>query len=353
MTSTALDQLRQKLETLELDAFWVAKPENVRYLSGFTTPDDAKVLVTKDQVLLYTDARYAVQAEQESRVPVHIARFEEVFEHAKPIVQGKRIGFESDAVLYEGFEELNIGLGADLKAVKGLIDGMRLIKTPEEIAAIRQAAMIADAALESLLPKLQPGVTERDFALELEFEMRRRGANGAAFEIIVASGERSAMPHGVASNRVIQEGDLVTIDWGARLNGYYSDCTRVYPVGEISDQLKNLYRAVLEANKLGLAAVRPGARCKAVDAVARDYLKSVGFEKEFAHSLGHGVGLAVHEQPRLSYRAEEAEVLEEGMIVTVEPGVYIPSVGGARVEDLVVVTTDGYEALTKLPKYNL
>jgi Xaa-Pro aminopeptidase len=346
-----LDQLREKLETLELDAFWISKPENVRYLSGFTTPDDAKVLVTKNRAVLYTDARYAVQAEQESRVPVHVARFEEVYQHAKPIVQGMRIGFESDAVLYEGFEELTNGLGADLKAVKGLIDDMRLIKTFDEIEAIRRAAIIADAALEALLPKLQPGVTERDFALELEFEMRRRGADGAAFEIIVASGERSAMPHGVASDKVIQNGDLVTIDWGARLNGYHSDCTRVYPVGEISSQLEDLYRAVLEANERGMAAVRPGARCKAVDAIARDYLKSVGFDKEFAHSLGHGVGLAVHELPKLSYRAEEAEVLQEGMIVTVEPGVYLAGVGGARVEDLVVVTANGCEALTKLPKY--
>jgi Xaa-Pro aminopeptidase len=346
-----LDQLRQKLESLELDAFWVAKPENVRYLSGFTSPEDAKLLVTKNQVFLYTDARYTVQAEQESRVPVHIARFEEVFEHAKPLAQGTRVGFESDAVLVEGFEELSQGLEANLKAVKGLIDDMRLVKTPEEIAAIRRASEIADAALEALLPKLQPGVRERDFALELEFEMRKRGADGAAFEIVVASGERSAMPHGVASSKVIAEGDLVTIDWGARLNGYHSDCTRAYPVGEISSQLRDLYRAVLEAEERGVAAVRSGASCKALDAVARDYLKSVGFEKEFAHSLGHGVGLAVHEEPKLSYRAEESEILQAGMVVTVEPGVYLPSVGGARVEDLVVVMDSGCEVLTKLPKY--
>jgi Xaa-Pro aminopeptidase len=204
-----------------------------------------------------------------------------------------------------------------------------------------------------MLPKLTAGTTERDFALELEFEMRKRGADSAAFEIIVASGERSAMPHGTASSRAMQNGDLVTIDWGAALSGYHSDCTRAYPIGEISEQLKQMYNAVLEANMVAISHVKAGVGCKELDTLARDYLKTQGYDEAFSHSLGHGVGLAIHEAPTLSQRTEDNAVLEIGTIVTIEPGVYLEGIGGVRIEDLLLVTENGCEILTGLPKPKL
>jgi Xaa-Pro aminopeptidase len=348
-----IEQLRQKLTHLELDGIWIAKPENIHYLSGFTTPKDAKLLVTHTEIILYTDPRYTVQAKKESSVPFHIARFEAVYEHAKQFTSGKKIGFEADAVLYSSYEALSEHLGANLQSVTDVIEPMRISKTTKEISQIHKAAQIADAALEAMLPKLKAGTTERDFALELEFEMRKRGADSAAFEIIVASGERSAMPHGTASSRVMQNGDLVTIDWGAALNGYHSDCTRAYPIGEISSQLKHMYNAVLEANLLAIRHVKAGVGCKELDTIARDYLKTQGYDEAFAHSLGHGVGLAIHEAPTLSQRADDNAVLETGTVVTIEPGVYLEGIGGVRIEDLLLVTESGCEILTGLPKVRL
>jgi Xaa-Pro aminopeptidase len=349
-----LNQLRQKLTALGLDGLWVAKPENIRYLSGFTTPKDAKVLVMHDQILLYTDSRYTAQARLESNIPFETKRYEEVAEHAKQFTTGKKIGFESDAVLYSSYEELQKGLeAAAFIATKDVLEPLRAVKTPEEILNIKKAAHIADRALESMLHHLKAGMRELDVALELEFAMRRMGAQAAGFEIIVASGERSAMPHGLASSRELQNGDLVTIDWGALVDGYHSDCTRAFPIGEVSDKLRHMYNSVLEANLLALAQIKAGAGCKTLDSVARDHLKACGYETEFAHSLGHGVGLAIHEAPRLSFRAEDSEVLEAGNVVTVEPGVYIEGFGGVRIEDLVVVTENGCETLTSLPKVKL
>ncbi len=348
-----LAQLRHKLQALELDGIWVAKPENIRYLSGFTTPKDGKMLVTQNEVFLYTDARYTVQAAKESRVPVQTARFEEVYAHAKAFTQGQKIAFESDALLYKSYEELSAELGASLHATTDLIEPFRAIKNQAEINAIRQAAKVADAALEAVLPQLQAGIRERDFALLLEFEMRQRGADAAGFEIIVASGERSAMPHGTASGRTIQEGDLVTVDWGALQDGYHSDCTRAYSIGQISSQLKNMYNAVLEANLLAIEHVKAGVGCKELDTIAREHLKSLGLGDAFKHSLGHGVGLAIHEAPSLSQRTDDAVLLEAGMLVTIEPGVYLDDLGGVRIEDLVLVTENGCEILTSLPKPRL
>jgi Xaa-Pro aminopeptidase len=345
--------LRQKLSELGLDGLWVAKPENIRYLSGFTSPKDAKVLVTQQEILLYTDSRYTAQARVESKIPFETKRYEDVVEHAKQFTAGKKIGFEADAVLYSSYEELQKGLeAAELIATTAVLEPFRGIKSPEEVTAIKKAAHIADRALESLLP-LKAGVREIDVALELEIAMRRMGAQAAGFEIIVASGERSAMPHGLASPRELQEGDLVTVDWGALVDGYHSDCTRAFPIGQVSEKLRHMYNSVLEANLLALAQIKAGAGCKMLDAVARDHLKTQGYETEFAHSLGHGVGLAIHEAPRLSFRAEDSEVLELGNVVTIEPGVYIEGFGGVRIEDLVLVTENGCEILTGLPKPRL
>ena len=345
-----LESIRAGLSKLDVQALWVAKPANIRYLTGFTSPSDAKLLITEADAVLYTDARYTVQAQAECRVPHVIARWEEVFAHVKPLVSGKNVGFEADAVLYSDFNELLQGLGVTLLPVMGIVEALRAVKTPIEIQKMRHAAQIADVALEQILPLVIPGASERDIALELEVQMRRLGADGAAFEIIVASGERGAMPHGTASRKLIQDGELVTIDWGATIDGYHSDCTRTVAVGQVSDKLREIYRTVLEAHRLGVAAVRPEASCFDVDAIARDAIQNAGYGEFFGHSLGHGVGLDVHEMPRLSFRAPAQERLEIGNVVTVEPGIYVPGIGGVRIEDMVLVMVDGCESLTHAPK---
>jgi Xaa-Pro aminopeptidase len=253
-------------------------------------------------------------------------------------------------VLYSDFNELLQGLGVPLLPVVGIVEALRALKTPDELQKMRHAAQIADVALEQILPLIVPDASERDIALELEFQMRRLGADGAAFEIIVASGERGAMPHGTASHKLIQDGEFVTIDWGATIDGYHSDCTRTVAVGRVSDKLLEIYRTVLEAHRLGMAAVQPNAHCFAVDAIARDFIQGAGYGEFFGHSLGHGVGLDVHEMPRLSFRAPAQERLEVGHVVTVEPGIYVPGIGGVRIEDMVLVTADGSESLTHAPK---
>ncbi len=345
-----LESIRARFAEFEIHALWVAKPANIRYLTGFTSPSDAKLLVTESAAVLYTDARYTVQAQNECRVPHVIARWEEVFAHVKPLVSGKNVGFEADAVMYSDFHELLQGLAVSLRPVTDIVEPLRAIKTPIEIQKMRHAAQIADVALEQILPLIVPGASERDIALELEFQMRRLGADGAAFEIIVASGERGAMPHGTASHKLIQDGELVTIDWGAFLDGYHSDCTRTVAVGQVSDHLLEIYRTVLEAHRLGMAAVKPDAKCFDIDAISRDFIHGAGYGEFFGHSLGHGVGLNVHEAPRLSFRASGDERLEVGNVVTVEPGIYVPGIGGVRIEDMVLVTLGGCESLTHAPK---
>jgi Xaa-Pro aminopeptidase/Xaa-Pro dipeptidase len=342
--------VRASFAGFEIHALWIAKPENIRYLSGFTAPKDAKLLVTATDAVLYTDARYLVQANEESRVPVHIARFDEVYAHAKPLTQGMNVGFEADAVLYSQFSELLNGLETTLRPVTGIVEPLRAVKNADEVQHIRHAAQIADVALEHVQARIRPGVTEREIALELEFEMRRAGADGPAFEIIVASGERGAMPHGTASDKVIADGELVTVDWGALVHGYHSDCTRTFAVGKVNDELRKIYNVVLEAQRLGVAAVKPGGSCFEADKVARNCITAAGYGEYFGHSLGHGVGLQVHEGPNLSFRSPPEQRLEPGNVVTVEPGIYVPGVGGVRIEDLVLVTEDGAEVLTRLPK---
>ena len=348
-----LSRVREHLRALGVQALWVAKPANVRYLSGFTTPQDAKLLVTLEDALLYTDGRYTVQAEQESRVPHYIARGQEVFDHAKHIVAGLEVGFEADAVTYAQFDELKEHLGAKLKAVKDVIEPLRAVKTPEELAKIRAAAKLTDQALEHVLPEIVPGMRERDIALELEFEMRRLGADAAGFEIIVASGQRSAMPHGVASNKIIEEGDMVTVDMGALLDGYHADLTRTFPMGEPHPTLRRVYQVVLEAQQLALASLRAGVKCFDMDKIARDHITAAGLGEHFVHGLGHGVGLAIHEGPNLSYRTAPDVLLEAGAVVTVEPGVYLPGLGGVRIEDLVAITPTGIDLLSHAPKVHL
>lgn len=346
-----LEQLRATLQERGLDALWVSQPVHVRLVSGFTSPEDGKVLVTADNATLYTDARYTVQAQEEARIPQHIARPPTTYQHAAESLSGKKVGFEADHLTVAGLEELKQHWPtAELIPTQNLMYDLRLVKTEDEVSAIRRAQDLADRVFAEVRPLIQPGVRELDIALEIEQRLRRAGAT-PAFDIIVASGPRGAMPHGTASERVIGDNELVTVDMGAQLGGYHSDMTRTVAVGNPSEELRQLYRAVLESEEAAVQAVRPGVKTHDLDVISRDVLAGHNLAQYFSHSLGHGVGMAVHEGPSLRQNSED--VLQPGMIITIEPGVYLPDVGGVRIEDLLLVTEDGYEVLSHAPKETL
>ena len=333
------------LEPLELDALYITRPENVRYLSGFPHPEDAQVLLTPEGAFLLTDPRYP-EAERESQIPAKVLRREEREALLKDL-RG-RVGFEAEHLPYAALERLRELSPVEWVPTKGVIERLRLKKTPEEVARIRKAQALAEKALEHALDLLKPGVEEREVALEMEFFLRKAGAEGAAFPPIVASGVRGALPHAGASEKRLEAGELVTLDLGAKVAGYHSDMTRTVALGKPPLEMRRVHQAVLSALEVALENLRPGRTGKEVDALAREELKRHGLDRYFVHSLGHGVGLAVHEGPSLSPYTEE--VLEPGMVVTVEPGVYLPGVGGVRIEELVLLTEDGIELLSRFPR---
>ncbi len=332
-----------------LDVLFVSNPYNVRYLSGFVEGKDAKVVITRMGATLITDGRYIVEAAQQ-RFPHRILlKRTEMNRLLSEFFQG-RVGIEADhlsVATLEGFKRDFPDL--EFVSTTGIIENLRKRKTPEEIAHIRKAAQLADRGFEYILPFIKPGVREIEVALELEYFLRKHGSEGLAFGTTVASGERSAMPHGGASERIIQSGELVTLDFGCVVSGYCSDMTRTVAVGQVSAELQGIYQAVLEAQTLALEAVAAGKKGQELDALARDHLNQQGYGEYFTHGLGHGVGLFIHEAPGLGQTSED--VLEAGNIVTIEPGVYIPQVGGCRIEDLVLVTEQGHEVLSKSPKH--
>ncbi len=330
------------------DALLVTKPENVRYLSGFTAPEDAWVLWRPEGGLLLTDARYAEQAPAESRLPVEIVNPREGRGFLEPHVRGLRVGYEAGHLPCAELERLGEATTARWQATAGIVEKARTVKTSEEIARIRAAAELADRGFAFVLELLRAGARERDLALELEFWLRKQGAEGPAFDFIVASGPRGALPHGVASDKVIEAGELVTLDFGAIVGGYRSDMTRTVAVGSVAPELRRIFDVTLAALEAALEAARPGVRARELDAVARGVIVEAGYGERFVHSLGHGVGLEIHEAPFLHRSSED--VLEPGMVVTLEPGIYVPGVGGVRIEELVVVTASGIELLSHSPR---
>ncbi len=332
------------LEPLGLDALYVTRPENVRYLSGFPHPEDAQVLVTHEGAFLLTDPRYP-EAEQESRIPARVLKREEKEEVFKGL-KG-RVGFEAEHLPYAALERLRELAPAEWVPTKGVIERLRLKKTPEEVERIRKAQALAEEALAHALTLLKPGVLERDVALEIEFFLKRRGAE-VAFPPIVASGVRGALPHAGASEKALEAGELVTLDLGARVEGYHSDMTRTLALGRVDGELKRAFEATLAALERVLEVLGPGKSTKEMDALAREELKRFDLDRYFVHSLGHGVGLAVHEGPGLSPYTEET--LEAGMVVTVEPGIYLPGIGGVRIEELVLIRDTGIELLSRFPR---
>jgi Xaa-Pro aminopeptidase len=346
-----------------VDALLIARPENRRYVTGFTG-SAGLVLVTRDAALLAVDFRYYEQAAAQAPAfrmirggPDPAAALADAFGAApagggapSPAEEPRpaRIGFESEFLPYAQVERLRERLAPAQLVPLGDVDRIRWVKDGAEIAAAARAAGIADGAFERLLGMLRPGLTEREAALELEIAIRRAGGERLAFDTVLASGPRGALPHGRATDRVMQRGDFVTVDFGAVYDGYVSDCTRTVALGSADARQREVYEAVLAAQLRALEAVRPGVACRDVDAAGRAVIAAAGFGEAFGHAVGHGIGLDVHEGPPVSPRSDA--VLEPGMIVTIEPGIYIPGWGGVRIEDAVVVTEGPARILGRLPK---
>jgi Xaa-Pro aminopeptidase len=346
-----LQALRQRLEADGIDALVVTKRENVRYLSGFTGTSGA-LRVASDEAVLITDTRYAEQAGSEA--PAFAL---EVSSGAPALLAAmrtgkRRVGFEADALWYELWHRMREAVegkrGGVLIPCHGLVEIQRARKDAAEVARIERAAAIAAAALEAVRPMAVPGAAETDLALEIEFHMRRAGAESVAFDLIVASGPRAALPHGRASGRRLQAGEFVVFDIGARFEGYHSDMTRTLFTGRPGPRERALYDTVLAAQDRAIGAIRPGVAGRVVDEAARTVIAEAGHSEHFGHGTGHGVGLEVHESPRIG--SASADVLETGMVVTVEPGVYLPGECGLRIEDMALVVETGCRMLTPRPE---
>jgi Xaa-Pro aminopeptidase len=323
----------------------VTNPTNVLYLVGFESTN-AALVVDRERVRLFTDFRYRAAAASVEGVEV-VETERNIWRGLGKLLAGTRIGFESEHVTYARWQTLADG-GADLVPTSGQVEALRAVKDDDEIERIARAAEIATRALERLLEQTWTGRTERELANELERLMREEGADDVAFPSIVAAGENGALPHAHPGAQRIEPGTLVTIDWGAKADGYCSDCTRTFAVGEIGDELRRIYDVCMTTQSESLTAVEAGRSGFDVDAVAREHITAAGFGENFGHGLGHGVGLEVHEGPTL--RPESEDTLAPSNVVTVEPGIYVPGLGGVRIEDLVVVTDGEPRILTRFPK---
>lgn len=346
-----VERLRKEMDEQGIGALLITDVTNRRYVTGFTGTSGF-ALVTAEHALLITDFRYVTQAQEQTPHFKVIKHRDSIWEQVAEQCQAlgiEALAFEAEHLTYAAYRELEKQMGSrELKPTSALVENLRQIKDEQELARMQKAADIADRAYAHILTFIRSGMTEREVMHELEFTMRRLGASSSSFDIIVASGIRSALPHGVASDKRIETGDLVTLDFGAVYDGYCSDITRTVMVGEPTEKQREIYDIVLTAQKRTIDELRPGMTGREADAVARDAIAEKGYADHFGHGTGHGLGLNVHEAPRLSPKGET--VLEPGMVVTVEPGIYIPDFGGVRIEDDVVITETGCRRLTKSDK---
>jgi Xaa-Pro aminopeptidase len=342
------DRLVALLDERELDCLLVTNLVNVRYLSGFTGTNGA-CLVSRDERLFFTDFRYVERAGAEVREFERIEAGREMLGDLARRLHG-RAGFDDAHVTVRTHRVLaeKAGEGVELVPAGGLVERLREVKDEEELRAMRAAAEIADSAYERLREQGLAGRTEREVAISMVRHMEERGAEGPSFPAIVAGGANGALPHAEPRDVEIPAGTLVVVDAGARVDGYCSDCTRTFATGPVDDEALHVYELVRRAQREALAAARAGAGRREVDAVARGIIEEAGHGERFGHGLGHGVGLEIHEDPRLTRAAEGS--LAAGNTVTIEPGVYLPGAFGVRIEDLVAITEDGPEVLTGFPK---
>ena len=350
-----ISKLREKTPLNAWQAALITSSVNRRYLSGFKS-SEGWIFITPDESYFFVDFRYYAAAKKQvsSLNVVLTSDFKADFLKIARKHQVETVLIENDGITFSDalkvekwLKEDNIALSKQNSLDKALYS-LRAKKTPFEIKNIKTAQEIAENALRELLLLIRPGVTEKELAFELEFLLRKEGAEAIAFDLIVASGKNSAIPHAEPSDKPIEVGDFVTIDMGAVHGGYHSDMTRTVAVGAISDEQRRVYDVVLEAQKMAINAVKPGTPCKDIDAIARKFIAESGYKNCFGHALGHGVGLEIHEKPFLSTRSED--ILQPGMILTIEPGIYLANAFGVRIEDMLLVTADGHENLTAIEK---
>jgi Xaa-Pro aminopeptidase len=354
-TANRLAKLRQKLTEKELDGIFISQPENRFYLSGFNGSAGYLFITTKNAILA-TDFRYIEQAKAQApdyQIFQITGKLEEWFPRLTGEINTKRLGFESGDVTFGFYEQLTevltkAGSKVQLVPIEGLVESIRTIKEPEEMALIAQAAAISDSAFAYVVNKIHIGMTEKEVAWEIEKFMREHDSQPVPFELIVAAGPNSALPHAKPSLHQIKAGELVVIDIGAKVSGYASDLTRTICLGKPDDTFNKVYDTVLGAQLAVLALIKEGMTGEMADSLARTVIKEAGYAEAFGHALGHGVGLVPHEPPRLG--PNSTEVLTSGMVFTVEPGIYLPGWGGVRIEDLVVIENGQLRVLSKAPK---
>lgn len=333
--------VQNKLSEYNLDALLVTNMYNIRYLANFTGTTGL-VLITKDNAYFVTDFRYTEQAAEQAEGFEIVKNEGLIYNEVARIVEEdgiKTLGFEEENVTFSTYQTINDLIKCELKPVSGIVEKLREVKTEAEIEVLQQAVDIAEKAYDYILGFVKPGVTEIEVATELDFYMRKLGATGVSFDIIVASGVRSAMPHGVATDKVIEEGDMVTIDFGCYYKGFASDMTRTFAVGDPGEKMKEIYEIVKEANRRVTEVAKAGMTGAELDAIARDYITEKGYGDAFGHTTGHGLGLEVHEGPAVSFRNDEK--LVKNNVITNEPGIYLPGIGGVRIEDDLVIKEDG------------
>lgn len=345
-----LKNIRKQLSSWNIDALLITTMENIRYLSGFTGSSGV-IIITTNQSFFLTDSRYAEQSKDETsgfKIRIYKKQIEDVACLINEIKPG-RIGFEAKGITYETYRKLKA-----LIHIKGLIPvpedicRIRARKDAYELKLIKNAISLSTVGFNAAIDCIATGVPECDVAFDVEMAMKKRGAEGLSFDIIVASGKRAALPHGKASDKKIKKHEMVIVDLGAKHQGYNSDETCTFVVGRPSKEQKKIYQVVKDAHDKAIEVVEPGVKASLIDFAARDFIKQAGYGKYFGHGTGHGVGLAVHEWPNISPYNNQA--VEEGMVFTIEPGIYIPGWGGVRIEDMVLVTKNGCEVLTEISK---
>ncbi len=349
-----LQQLRAKIRANELDAFVITSLAHIRYLTGFSG-SNAVVIIMPRSVYFFTDGRYTEQIKTELKPLPRLKTFIErdvwgyVVRH-NLLKDATRVGFEAEHVSFATAEHIKKALKpVKLLPCRGWLEEIVTPKTDEEAATIKKAADITAKVYEYILSFVRPGMRESDVAAEISYQGRKLGAEGDAFDVIVASGVRGALPHGHASDKKLKKGELITLDFGFTVEGFNSDMTRTFALGRPKPEHKKIYNIVLEAENAAIEAVHAGINAKALDAVARDIIEKAGYGEYFTHSLGHGLGINVHEQPGISFRADKVAIPEH-CVITIEPGIYVSGVCGVRIEDDVRVTANGCTVLTSSPK---
>ncbi len=350
-----ISKLREKIPLKAGEAALIISPVNRRYLSGFKS-SEGWIFITLDESYFFVDFRYYEAAKKQvkglnvaltSDFKTDLLKIARKHQVETVLIENDGITLSEALKVEKSLKEGNIALSKQ-NILDKAIYSLRTQKIPLEIENVKIAQEIAENALRKFFSLIKPGVTEKELAFELEFLLKKEGAEAIAFGLIVASGKNSAIPHAEPSDKPIEVGDFVTIDMGAVHGGYHSDMTRTVAVGAISYEQRRVYNAVLEAQKMAINAVRPGASCREIDAVARNFIAESGYANCFGHALGHGVGLEIHEKPFLSTRSED--ILQPGMIITIEPGIYLAKAFGVRIEDMLLVTADGHENLTTIEK---